>query len=117
MFLSFTNQHMRNAYTGGGRSPTADHSAIKLIEILPANRENHKDQRVGDHIWYVSNMKKFKKDYLKGNKNILQKILTELVDLFLANFFKTKIERSNLIGKRIKLYLGKIKKLRINIYL
>ena len=28
---------------------------------------------------------------------------------FLANFLKTKIERSNLIGKSIKLYLGKIK--------
>ena len=73
--------------TGGGRfSNCSILEAIKLIEDyakVKVKRKIIKTNRVGDHIWYVSNMKKFKKDYPKWKqKYSTKKILTELVDLF-----------------------------------
>ena len=39
-----------------------------------------KQNRVGDHIWYISNMKKFKKHYPKwSQKYNTQRILDELI--------------------------------------
>ena len=73
--------------TGGGRfSNCSILEAIQLIEDyaeVKVKRKIIKTNRVGDHIWYVSNMKKFKKDYPKWKqKYSTKKILTELVDLF-----------------------------------
>ena len=73
--------------TGGGRfSNCSILEAIKLIEDyakVKVKRKIIKTNRVGDHIWYVSNMKKFKKDYPRWKqKYSTKKILTELVDLF-----------------------------------
>ena len=42
-----------------------------------------KVNRTGDHIWYVSNMKKFRKDYPNWKqKYSTQKIIKELVEKF-----------------------------------
>ena len=42
-----------------------------------------KKNRVGDHIWYVSNMKKFKKDYPAWKQKFSTKvILKELIKKF-----------------------------------
>ena len=73
--------------TGGGRfSNCSILEAIQLIEDyaeVKVKRKIIKTNRVGDHIWYVSNMKKFKKDYPRWKqKYSTKKILTELVDLF-----------------------------------
>ena len=73
--------------TGGGRfSNCSILEAIKLIEDyakVKVKRKIIKTNRVGDHIWYVSNMKKFKKDYPKWKQIYsTKKILIELVDLF-----------------------------------
>ena len=53
--------------TGGGR-----YSNCSIIEALDyiqnqtsikIKRIYKKENRIGDHIWYISNMQKFKKDY------------------------------------------------------
>ena len=42
-----------------------------------------KNNRVGDHIWYVSSMKKFRKDYPNWKqKYSTKKIISELIDQF-----------------------------------
>ena len=73
--------------TGGGRFSNC--SIIEALNILEAytgkqvKRKVIKKNRVGDHIWYVSNMNKFKKHY-PGWKQIYstKKILHELIDNF-----------------------------------
>lgn len=54
---------------GGNR-----HSHTSILEVIPkiekllkkkASTSYHKQERIGDHIWYISNVSKFKKDYPK----------------------------------------------------
>ena len=68
---------------GGRKSNCSIIEAIQIIEELTSTHfewELKKENRVGDHIWYVSNMKKFKNDYPKW-KQIYnsEKIIGELL--------------------------------------
>ncbi len=72
---------------GGGRfSNCSILEAINLVENLAkvkVKKEFLKTNRVGDHIWYVSSMKKFKKDYPKWKQSYsTKKIIIELIDQF-----------------------------------
>ncbi len=72
---------------GGGRfSNCSIIEALNFVEKKTGKkikRKILKDNRVGDHIWYVSNMKKFKKDYPNWRqKHSTKKILTELIEQF-----------------------------------
>tara|TARA_B110000305_G_C19159697_1_gene502023 strand:+ start:219 stop:500 length:282 start_codon:yes stop_codon:yes gene_type:complete len=72
---------------GGGR-----HSNCSIIEALDLvenisnikiKRKIIKKPRVGDHIWYVSNLSKFKKQYPNWKQKYnTKKIIEELVDNF-----------------------------------
>ena len=72
---------------GGGR-----HSNCSIIEALDLvenisnikiKREVIKKPRVGDHIWYISNLSKFKKHYPNWKQKYnTKKIIEELVDNF-----------------------------------
>ena len=57
--------------------------ALKYIEEITGiniKKRFEKQNRVGDHIWYVSSMKKFKKHYPKwSHKYSTKKIIEELV--------------------------------------
>ena len=73
--------------TGGGRFSNC--SIIEALNILEAytgkqvKRKVIKKNRVGDHIWYVSNMNKFKKHYPRWKQIYsTKKILHELIDNF-----------------------------------
>ncbi len=73
--------------TGGGRfSNCSIVEALDIIEDvkkIKIKRTILKQNRVGDHIWYISNMKKFKKDYPKWKQKFsTNKILLELMDEF-----------------------------------
>ena len=51
--------------------------------VSKVKKEFLKTNRVGDHIWYVSSMKKFKKDYPKWKQSYsTKKIIIELIDQF-----------------------------------
>ena len=60
---------------GGGRySNCSIIEALNVIEKISKIKIKRKiltQNRVGDHIWYISDMKKFKKKYQSGNKNTL----------------------------------------------
>ena len=73
--------------TGGGKfSNCSIIEAIKMIEDIAkikVQKKILKNNRIGDHIWYVSNMKKFKKKYPNWKqKYSTKKILTELIQEF-----------------------------------
>ena len=70
--------------TGGGRYSNC--SIIEALDLVERNtnikikRKILKKNRVGDHIWYISSMKKFKKDYPKlKQKYSTEKIIKELI--------------------------------------
>ena len=45
-----------------------------------------KNNRIGDHIWYISNMKKFKNHYPKWKQTYsTNKIIKELIDKLIKN--------------------------------
>ena len=72
---------------GGGRfSNCSILEALNFIEKtcnFKIKKKILKDNRVGDHIWYISNMKKFKKDYPKWRQKYSSlKIIKELVRKF-----------------------------------
>ena len=72
---------------GGGRfSNCSILEAINIIEKMvniKIKKRYLKKNRVGDHIWYVSNMKKFKKDYPAWKQKFSTKvILKELIKEF-----------------------------------
>ena len=72
---------------GGGRfSNCSIIEAINYIEKkanIKVNKILKKQNRVGDHIWYVSNMKKFKKHYPNWSQQYnSKKILDELISNF-----------------------------------
>jgi CDP-paratose 2-epimerase len=52
---------------GGGRDSNCSMlEAVEMCEVLTDRRMNvtySPDNRIGDHIWYISNLKKFKNDY------------------------------------------------------
>jgi CDP-paratose 2-epimerase len=60
--------------------------ALNIVEELIGNkikRKLIKTSRVGDHIWYISNMKRFKKDYPKWKQEYsIKGIIKELVEKF-----------------------------------
>ena len=73
--------------TGGGRYSNC--SIIEALDILEKisnikiKRNYVKQNRIGDHIWYVSNMKRFKKKYPNWKqKYSTTKIIKELVREF-----------------------------------
>ena len=72
---------------GGGRySNCSITEALNLIENLAnikIKRKILRTNRIGDHIWYISNMKKFKNDY----PNWKQKYSTKNILLDLINHF------------------------------
>ena len=72
---------------GGGRySNCSILEALKIVEDeakIKIKRKYLKQNRVGDHIWYISNMKKFKNDYPKWQQKFsTKKILVQLIDEF-----------------------------------
>ena len=73
--------------TGGGRySNCSIIEALNLVEKITGTkikRKIIKQNRIGDHIWYISSMKKFKKKYPKWKqKYSTYKIIRELVQQF-----------------------------------
>ncbi len=72
---------------GGGRySNCSIIEALNLVEDMAGikiKKKFLKENRIGDHIWYVSNTKKFKKRYPKWKQNFsTKKIIKELVAQF-----------------------------------
>ena len=72
---------------GGGRySNCSIIEALNLVEDISnikIKRKIIKKQRVGDHIWYISNLSKFKKHYPNWKQKYnTKKIIEELVDNF-----------------------------------
>ena len=69
---------------GGRKSNCSILEAIYYIENktgVEVNKTYSKTSRVGDHIWYISNMKKFKRDYPNWKQKFSTKnILDELID-------------------------------------
>ena len=70
---------------GGGRfSNCSIIEALNLVESLKKikiKREIIKTPRVGDHIWYISNLSKFKKHYPNWKQKYnTKKIIEELIE-------------------------------------
>jgi len=70
---------------GGGRySNCSVLEALDIVEKLKninIKKKIIKENRVGDHIWYVSNTKKFKKDYPNWKQKYnTKKIIEELIE-------------------------------------
>ena len=73
--------------TGGGRySNCSIIEALNLVEAITGKKIKKKilkENRVGDHIWYVSSMSKFKRDYPNWRQNYSsKKIIHELIEQF-----------------------------------
>lgn len=73
--------------TGGGRySNCSVIEALNLVEKIAKikiKRKILKENRIGDHIWYISSMKRFKKRYPKWKqKYSTKKIIEELINEF-----------------------------------
>ena len=73
--------------TGGGRySNCSIIEALDLVEAITGKKIKKKilkENRVGDHIWYVSSMSKFKRDYPNWRQNYSsKKIIHELIEQF-----------------------------------
>ena len=71
--------------TGGGRySNCSIIEALNIVEKIAGIKIKRKiltKNRVGDHIWYITDMKKFKKKYPKWKQNYsTYKIIQELVN-------------------------------------
>ena len=72
---------------GGGRySNCSIIEALNMVENIAGikiKKKILKQNRVGDHIWYISNTKKFKKKYPNWKQKFsTRKIITELIDQF-----------------------------------
>ena len=71
--------------TGGGRYSNCSIlealTIIEKIKKIKIKKKVLKQNRIGDHIWYVSNMRKFKKDYPNWKqKYSTKKIIQELIE-------------------------------------
>ena len=68
---------------GGVKNSCSILEAINLIEKITKKKIKKKfikKNRIGDHIWYISNLSKFKKHYPKWKMNYsLKKIISEIV--------------------------------------
>ena len=72
---------------GGGRFSNCSISEalnqVEKIKKIKIKRKILNQNRVGDHIWYVSNMKKFKKHYPQWKQEYsTKKIISELINTF-----------------------------------
>ena len=72
---------------GGGRySNCSVIEALNLVEEMTnisIKRDYIKRPRIGDHIWYISNISKFKKDYPNWKQKYnTKKILEEIIENF-----------------------------------
>ena len=70
---------------GGGRHSNCSMlEAIKMCEEITGNKMNYsysEKNRIGDHIWYISNVSKFKKDYPEWNFTYnIKDILVEIYE-------------------------------------
>ena len=70
---------------GGGRySNCSILEALQIVEKIKniqIKKKFYSSPRVGDHVWYISNLRKFKKDYPKWKQKYnTQKIIEELID-------------------------------------
>ena len=78
---------------GGGRfSNCSIIEALNIIEDLTKIKIKKtilKQNRIGDHIWYISNMKKFKKDYPNWKQNFQRKFYLSLLTIFAKKFYST----------------------------
>jgi CDP-paratose 2-epimerase len=88
-FWEFYKKPSRGAVynAGGGRySNCSIIEALNTVEKLlkiKIKRKILKQNRIGDHIWYVTSMKKFKKDYPSWKQNYSStKIIKELIKEF-----------------------------------
>jgi CDP-paratose 2-epimerase len=69
MFEEFVENPRAGAVynAGGGRASNCSMlEAVEMCEQLTGRRMNltySTENRIGDHIWYISNLKKFKRDY------------------------------------------------------
>jgi len=53
------------------------------LSKIKINKKFIKQPRIGDHIWYISNIEKFKKNYPNWKQKYnTKKIIEELVDNF-----------------------------------
>ena len=73
--------------SGGGRFSNCSIiealNQVEKIKKINIKKKFLSQNRVGDHIWYVSNMKKFKKHYPKWKqKYSSKKIISELIAQF-----------------------------------
>ena len=74
-------------YLGGGRySNCSIIEALDLVENISnieIKREMIKKPRVGDHIWYISNLSKFKNHYPNWKQKYnTKRIIEELINNF-----------------------------------
>ena len=82
----FKNPKYGEVYNiGGGRfSNCSIIEALDLVEEysnIKIKRKILKTPRTGDHIWYVTNLKKFKRDYPKWTQKYnTKKIIEELIN-------------------------------------
>lgn len=69
---------------GGGRQSNCSIiKAIALVEELTGNRMNmsyHETNRVGDHIWWISDLSRFLADYPYWEWQYDTRILSEIVE-------------------------------------
>jgi CDP-paratose 2-epimerase len=66
-------------------------SLIKEISGKEVKLNYVEDNRIGDHIWWISSMKKFKKDYPNWNHRYdIKQILIELIDTYRDSMDTTK---------------------------
>ena len=84
--LVFNKPNFGEVYNiGGGREINCSIlEAIEICQNISGNKieiDFSDSPRIGDHIWYISNLKKFKKSYPNWKfKYNLEKILTEIFD-------------------------------------
>ena len=86
-FIKFCSGEVFN--TGGGRfSNCSIIEALNIVENFTGvkiKKKIIKQNRIGDHIWYVSSMRKFRKFYPNWKQKFsTNKIIKELVDQFSA---------------------------------
>ena len=71
---------------GGRKSNCSVIEALNYVELLTnikVKRIYHKANRIGDHIWYISDTKKFKKHYSQWKQEYdTKKIIEELIYSF-----------------------------------
>ena len=70
---------------GGRKSNCSILEAFNIIQKLTNIRGKKmikRENRVGDHIWYISNMKKFKKHYPKSKQTYNTE---DIIDQLLSN--------------------------------